>query len=536
MKQKFLLCIIVALSIGACGIKQSSTPNKTSTLRVDIGMEPPTLDPALAEDAYAFRVVNDLFGGLVDWDQSNRPIAGMAESWDVSADGKTYTFHLRKNLKFSDSMPITANDFVYSWQRVINPKTASAYNFLLKGIINADSIADGKLAPDKLGVKAIDNNTFVVHLKYPNNAFLSYITVPDVFVVPRHIIEKYGHAWTDPRNIVTSGAYILKEHVLNGHILVEKNPNFYAAQKVKIDNVDYFPYNDVNVSLSNYKTNALDTTWQNVPIDQYAALKARYANEMHTVQWERLEYLVFNMQLAKYASNIKLRQALSMAIDRDVLVNNVLKSGQMPQYSVVTKTIDNGSYKNIVYNWSTLSAAKRIARARQLYKEAGYSAKNPLKINLSYRTNDLYKKVAIGIASMWGSVLGANVILQNQEWKSLIQNWHKGDFDISFAGWGADYNSITTYTTLYLCTSPNNYSHYCNNDYDTLIAMASITADKIKQQRIYSEALRIMMNTYSVIPLYEPAHQRLVKPRVQNYRIEDNYLDNVQSKWMNLNN
>ncbi|MBY0379331.1 MAG: peptide ABC transporter substrate-binding protein, partial [Burkholderiales bacterium] len=403
-----VLLLVISLGLISCS-KKDPNVNLKNTLRVDIEMEPPTLDPVLAEDAYAFRVVNDLFAGLVDWDQSNKPIPGMAKSWNISPDGMIYTFHLRRNLKFSDGTPITANDFVYSWQRVIDPKTASPYNFLLKSIVNASNIADGKLPPNKLGVRAIDNYTFVVNLAYPNNAFLSYITVPDVFVVPQHTIEKYGNTWTTPEHIVTSGAYTLKEHVLNGHILAEKNPNFYDAAQVRINNIEYFPYTDVNVSLANYKTNSLDTTWQNVPVDQYANLKHKYPNEMHTVQWERLDFLVFNMKSPKYADNIKLRQALTIAIDRNVIVNNVLKSGQIPLYSVVTPTIENGLYKDVKYSWANLPNNQQIKQAKQLYKEAGYSLKNPLKLTLSYRTNDLYKKVAIAISSMWYSALGVQV-------------------------------------------------------------------------------------------------------------------------------
>lgn len=535
MKRWLGFLIISCMLFSACSNKQEVS-NDANTLRVDIGMEPPTLDPALAEDAYTFRVVNDLFAGLIDFDQTNKPIAGMAESWEISPDGKTYTFHLHENLKFSDGTPITAKDFVYSWQRLIDPKTACAYSFLLKSIVNAQEILSGKLSSDKLGVEAVDNNTFRVKLDYPNNAFLSYMTVPDVFVVPRHIIQKYGNDWTNPKHMVTSGAYTLKEHVLNGYILAAKNPYYYNASNVKINRIKYFPYVDVNVALANYKTGVLDTTWQNVPIDQYKSLKRQYMSELHTVTWERLEFLNFNMTLPKYANNLKLREALSMAIDRDILVKNVLKSGQRTLYSVVTPTIEAGKYAKIKYEWQSLSREKRLAKARQLYKAAGYSNKNPLKVTLKYKTNDLYRKVAISIAAMWSDELGVDVVLQNEEWKSLIQSLHNANYDISFGGWGADYNSITTYTPIYACNNANNHSHYCNKQYDSLIDQAIRTVDNNKQELLYKQALQLMLNSYSIIPLFQPSHQRLVNSRVQNYHIKDNYLDNVQSKWMTLRN
>lgn len=527
------LCLLLI----ACGNSSiyDSQANLKNTLRVDIGMEPPTLDPALAEDLYAFRVINDLFAGLVDWDQSNRPIPGMASSWTISPDGKSYTFHLRNDLKFSDGVPITANDFIYSWQRLVDNKTASPYNFLLKNVVNANAIISGKLDKTQLGVKAIDDYTLEVQLEYPNNAFLSYLTVPDTFVVPRHVIDKYGKDWTSPKHIVTSGAYLLTEHVLNGHLRAIKNHNFYAAKQVKIDNIEYFPYMDINVSLANFKTGTLDTTWQNVPVDKYHRLKQDYPHELHTVQWERIEYLVFNMQLAKYANNLKLRQALSLAVDRNALVNEVLKSGQSPLYSVVSPTIENGTYRDIKYTWSNLSNQNRLKKARQLYKEAGFSDKNPLKLSLSYRNNDLYKKVSLSLAAMWSNSLGVKTTVNAMEWKSLIQALHRGDYDIAFAGWGADYNSVSTYTPLYLCSSPNNYSHYCNNSYDQLIITTDNILDAQSQKAGYQQALSLILNSYSTIPLYQPAHQRLVRVRVHNYQINNNYLDNVQSKWFSLN-
>ncbi len=528
---------ISILSLVACFHNETNknTDDKiNNTLYVDIGFEPPSLDPALAEDGYSYRIVNDLFAGLIDFDQTNRPIPGMATSWDISADGKTYTFHLRKDLKFSDGTPIKAKDFVYSWRRLINPKTGSAYNFLLSSVINGKRIINDKMTADNLGIKALDDYTFEVNLEYPNNAFLSYMTMPNLFVVPQKIIEKYGRNWTDPLHIITSGAYILKEHVLNGHILAEKNPNYYDAKNVSIEKIKYYPFVDTNVSISNYKLKTIDTSWQTVPVDRYQELKNKYPKELHTIQWERIEFLNFNLKLPKYAKSLKLRKALTMAIDREVLVKDVLKSGQIPLYSIVTPTIENGKYADVKYDWSSQSREKQIIEAKKLYNEAGYNINHPLTIILKYRNNDLYKKMSIAIAAMWREVLGVNVQLQNQEWKGLIQALHKGEFDIAQGGWGADFNSVTTYTSLFLCNNGNNNAHYCNKKYDNLVIEAEQTADINKQQELFKEAIKIAQDDYAVIPLFEPTHQRLVNPRVQGYDIEQNYLDNVQSKWFSL--
>lgn len=526
------LCIVLIFTtLVSCSNKDKS-PN--DVLRVDVGTEIPTFDPVLAEDGYTYRVINDLFAGLVDFDQANRPISGMASHWDISVDGLTYTFHLRDGLKFSDGSPIKASDFVFSWKRLVDPKTGSSYAFLLKDIDGANAITDGKASIDTLGVSAPDDKTFVVKLSHPTNAFLNYITTPDAFVVSEAAVKKYGNDWTKPQNIVTSGAYLLKEHVVNGYILAEKNPLYYQADMVKIPSVKYFPFVDANASISNYKTGALDTTWQNVPIDQYQSLKKQYPNELHTFPWERVEFLNLNMKLPKYANNAKLRQALAMAIDRETLAEVVLSAGQTPLYGVVTPTIENGKYKDIRYSWSTLPQSQKLAKAKELYKEAGFSASKPLEITLKYQTNDLYKKVMIAIASMWQNNLGIKVTLVNEERKVLSQDWKNANYDIAQGTWGADYNSVTTYIPMFICNNGNNRSHYCNPKYDALVAQAEATSDPAKQEKLYKEALNIVMSDMPIIPLYEPTHQRLVSTRVNGYDIDTNYLDNVQSKWFTL--
>lgn len=524
--------VLLSTSVISCSNKNKVLDG--NTLRVDVGTEIPTFDPVLAEDGYTYRVMNDLFAGLVDFDQANRPIPGLASNWDISPDGLTYTFHLRDGIKFSDGSPIKASDFVFSWKRLVDPKTGSSYAFLLKDVAGADAITEGKASIDTLAVSALDDKTFVVKLSHPTNAFLNYITTPDAFVVSEAAVKKYGNDWTKPQNIVTSGAYVLKEHVVNGYILVEKNPQYYQESMVSIPYVKYFPFVDVNASLSNYKTGALDTTWQNVPIDQYQTLKKQYPNELHTFAWERVEFLNLNMTLPKYANNAKLRKALAMAIDREDLANIVLGAGQTPLYGVVTPTIENGKYKDIKYSWASLSQEKRIAEAKELYKQAGFSANKPLEITLKYQTNDLYKKVMIAITSMWQKNLGVKVTLVNEERKMLSQDWKNANYDIAQGTWGADYNSVTTYIPMFICNNGNNRSHYCNPKYDALVAKAEATSDPKQQTALYKEALNIVMNDMPIIPLYEPTHQRLVSPRIHGYDIDTNYLDNVQSKWFTL--
>ena len=533
MNKIILATLSSLIFLTACS---KSTAHPADQLRVDVGSEVSSLDPTIAEDVNAARIIDDLFSKLVDYDQQNNVIPGLASSWEVSGDGKTYTFHLRKDVKFSDGTPITANDFVYSWQRLVNPKTASSYNFLLDGVVNGQAIIDGKLPPDNLGVSAPDKNTFVVKLIAPDAAFLARNTLGNLAVVPQKVIEKYGDKWTMPGNIVTSGAYVLKEHIVNGYILAEKNPYYYDAKEVSISQVKYFPYVDTNAAVASYASGSLDTTYQNVPIDQFAKIKKDYTNQLHTVKQEALGFYEFNMKLPELANNLKLRQALSMAIDREVLSNQVLNGEKSPVYSVVTPTVENGKYAQLKYEWAGWPAEKRIAEAKKLYALAGYSENHPLNITITYNTNDMYKKISLALAAMWKANLGVNVTLANQEWKQFLLTRHKADYQVARGGWFADYNSVSNYTSLYTCDSPQNDSKFCDHKFDAMVTKAAAERNPEKRQALYLQALQIVQDSYSILPLFQFSYTRLVKPYIKDYDIDHNYLDHVQSKWMKIAN
>ena len=536
MRIKKVFCgsqiICFGLILGACSHSESTLQHPLDTLRIDVGSEAPTLDPALSEDAAAGRIINDLFAGLVDFDQQNNPIPGMAESWNISANGKTYTFHLRDNLKFSDGSRITANDFIYTYRRVVDPKTASGHNYLLAGVVNGNKIIKGELPPTSLGISAPDAKTVVIQLDHPDANFLNYLTLGTVGVVSQKTISKYASAWTQAQNMVTSGAYVLSEHVVNGHILLTKNPYYFQESQVAIAKVDFFPYVDHNAGLSAYKTGGLDLVYQSVPIDQYQNLKQQYPSELHTIQQEGIYFYDLNQLLPQFKNNPELRQALSMAIDRNALVNKVLGQGETELYSNVTSTVESGAYKSVRYSWADLPYDEQVKIAQQLYAKAGYSASHPLKIDLSYNTDDLHKKIALAIAGMWKSTLGVEVTLSNQEWKTFIASRHSGNYVVARDRWVADYNSVTSYTQLYLCNGMQNNSHYCNPAYDKLVTAAENSSDLAQQQQLYRQALALALNDYAIIPLFQPNYSKLVKPYVSNLDVEHNFFNVEQSKWV----
>ena len=536
LKNIFIIVFIIyGLLITSCSKKTEETTTEQhpqNRLRIALSGEIPSLDPQLREDIVSTRVMYDLFAGLLDFDQQNRPIAGMAESWQISPDKKIYTFKLRKNLKFSDGSPITANDFVYSWQRLVDPKTGSTYNWLLDNVVNGKNIIENKMDKTKLGVTALNNLTFVVTLLNPDSAFLSKCTLPNLFVVSKNVIQKYGNEWTKPQNIVTSGAYILKEHVVNGYMNAIKNPFYYDAHNVKINEVVYFPYENINASIAAYTSGQIDLTFVSVPIDQYQSIKQKYKSQLNSVPQDSVYYYNLNMLQPEFKNNLKLRMALSMAVDRNILTKEVLNTGQIPIYSVVSPTIEHGKYKDVKYGWSSWSRKKQILTAQKLYKEAGYNKNKPFQSVILYNNSEVNKKIAISLVSMWQEVLGAKITLQNQEWKTFLIDRRKGNYQISRDAWLADYDNVTFYTPLYQCGNIQNRSHYCNPQFNQLIDKALVTLDDKQQQQLYTEAFNIALNDYSTIPLFENTYQRLVKPYVKGLNLSKNYLDHSQSKWI----
>lgn len=523
--------ISAALIISGCSNKTQNADSNMIT--VDLGADISTLDPQMAEDVQSTRVAYDLFEGLLTQDQSNKPIPGLAEKWDISPDGKIYTFHLRNGLKFSDGSPITADDVVYSFQRVADPKIASPYNLLVSNVVNGQAIIDGKMAPTNLGIKAINNNTVQITLNHADNAFLSICTQPEVAVVSKANIAKFGQSWTAPKNMVTSGAYKLDERVVQGYILESKNPYYYDAKNVAIAKVKFLPITDFNASFSQYKTGAIDITYL-LPADQYKEIKASIPDQVHTVSWETIEYYDFNMTSAKFKDNLKLRQALSMAIDRQTLVKDVQGKGQKPLYSYATNTIEGGKFAGLDYAWASLPRDKQISEAQKLFKEAGYGPSHPLQISISYNTKDSNKKNVLAIASMWQQVFGTNsiqVTSSNQEFKTFLQARHKADYDIARDGWVADYDSISSYTNLYQCNNPQNNAHSCTAGYNDLINQAQISTDPVQQVALTRQALKLAMDNYVIIPLYQDTYYRAVNPRVKGYTPDTNHLDHVMSKW-----
>lgn len=530
-KLKIILATCIAVSLSACN---DNAKNAQRILNVDIGAEVAAVDPAMIEDGNSERVGYDLFSALVSFDQAGNLIPGLAESWDISPDNKVYTFHLRDNLRFSDNSPITANDVVFSWRRIADPKTGSPYSMYMAKLKNGNDIISGKLPVDKLGIKAIDDKTVEVELINPEPAFISMCSLVNLSIVSEKNIIAFGKSWIDPKNMVTSGAYTIKSWVTNGYMLVNKNPYYYDAKNVKIENVKFFPIVDANDSLNHYKTGDIDITWS-IPTNQYNSIKEQFGNQLHTNLAEAMIYLDLNMKLAKYADAPKLRQALSMAVDREALTKEVLGQGQKPLYSFVTPTIENGKFANLNYEWSKWSRESQNDNARNMLQKAGYNQQHPLEVNILYGNSEINKKVVLSVASMWQNVFGNSVIVKTttNDWKSFLAARKAGNYDVERTGWLPSYNYVDNYLVLFTCNSPQNTSHYCNPKLDKMLENAKL-ATPDERVKIINNALVMAQNDYFIVPLFQNTKSQLVNPNLKGYSEKHNHLGLEQSKWYNF--
>ncbi|AHY13606.1 MULTISPECIES: oligopeptide ABC transporter substrate-binding protein OppA [Citrobacter] len=497
------------------------------TLVRNNGSEVQSLDPHKIEGVPESNINRDLFEGLLISDVDGKPSPGVAEKWD-NKDFKVWTFHLRKDAKWSDGTPVTAQDFVYSWQRLANPNTASPYaSYLQYGhIVNIDDIIAGKKPVTDLGVKAIDDHTFEVTLSEPVPYFYKLLVHSSVSPVPKAAVEKYGDKWTQPANIVTNGAYKLKDWVVNERIVLERNTNYWDNAKTVINQVTYLPISSEVTDVNRYRSGEIDMTYNNMPIELFQKLKKEIPNEVHVDPYLCTYYYEINNQKAPF-NDVRVRTALKLAMDRDIIVNKVKNQGDLPAYSFTPPYTDGA--KLVEPEWFKWSQEKRNEEAKKLLAEAGYTAEKPLTFDLLYNTSDLHKKLAIAAASIWKKNLGANVKLENQEWKTFLDTRHQGNYDVSRAGWCADYNEPTSFLNMVLSDSSNNTVHYKSPVFDKLIADTLKVTDEAQRSELYSKAEQQLDKDSAIVPVYYYVNARLVKPWVGGYSGKDP-MDNIHVK------
>lgn len=501
-------------------------PQGAQVLHHGNGSEPNSLDPHRADGVSTANIVRDLFEGLTGISPAGEVVPASAESWTISADGLVYVFTLRERLRWSDGSPVVAEDFVAGLQRSADPATGNAYAQMLLPIANAAAIFKGSLPAKSLGVSTPDVRTVEIRLAAPTPYLLGLLAHASTLPVHRPSLAQWGRDFARPGRLVSNGAYKLKSWVVQSEVELVRNRYYWNNAQTTIERVVYHPSEDVNAELKRYAADDFDTTYE-IPLSQAQALRTRYGRELRIAPYLGSYYYGFNLAKSPFKDNLKLRKALTMAIDREVIVGKVMSGVAQPAYSYVPPGMWN--YTAQVPAWAAWSRAQKLAEARRLYAEAGYSEKHPLEVELRYNTHDDHKRIAIVIAAMWKQWLGVKTRLVNEEFKVFLQNRKLHEVTQVFrSAWISDYDDATSFLDLLTATHGRNDSVYRNPAYDVLLAEAANTADVASRRALLEQAERMVLDDLPVLPIYTYVSKHLVKAWVAGW--QDNAYDYHYSK------
>lgn len=484
------------------------------TLNRANGAEPDSLDPHKASGHWEFNIIGDMFLGLMTLNAAGNPILGAAESYAASADGKTYTFTLRDHI-WSDGVPVTAHDFVYSFRRLFNPKTAAQYASVMYPIKNAEAVNGGRLPPDQLGVRAIDDKTLEIAFHFEVPYIAELMTHMTAFPVPRHVVERHDDAWIMPQNVVTSGPYLLKEWVPNDHILLVKNPSFAKASTVKIENVYYYPTPDSSAALKRFRAGEFDMITEDIPSQQIDWLRANLPRELKLMSYIGTKYVQFNLARKPF-DDIRVRKAISMAMNREVIVSKVTRENEEPGYALVPSCMP-GYPGKAQPDFRSMRMVDRIVEAKRLIAEAGYGPQNPLTFDYNVPATSQAKLVSVVLQEMWRQV-GAQVRLVQLEPQVHYQLLRKRDFQCGWCGWAADYRDAKNFLFLFQTSSTDmNFSNYSSKAFDSLMDKSDQEGNGAKRQLLLQAAEQVLLNDAPLASVFFATTPDLVSPQVKGW-------------------
>jgi oligopeptide transport system substrate-binding protein len=518
------LCILIA----ACGGDADRVTG--NVLNRGLGAEPESLDYHKARSSQAGDVQRDLGEGLAGYTPEGELVPRAALRWEVSDDGLEYRFWLRPDARWSTGEPVTAEDFVYSFRRLVDPATASFYSQSIIDVGNAEAILAGEKAVEELAATAEEEFLLHLGLARPAPYFLALLTHPSMFPVHRASVERHGDAFARPGNLVTNGAYRLLAWELGSLIELERNENYWDNESTAIDRVRHHFIAEPAVELNRYRAGELHIT-STVPPEAFARMRETRPDELRVAPYLNVYYYGFNLTKPPFKGNPEVRRALSMAIDRDALTESVTGRGETPAWSWVPPGVDN--YDERRFPYATMSDEEREAAAKQAYRDAGYGDGKPLEIEIRYNTSDTHQRIALAIQSMWRNVLGVEATLVNEEFQVLLSNMRAKEVTQVFrSSWLGDYNDANTFLQVMLSDAPSNLTGYANREFDALVARASVQTDPEERRRYLQEAESLLLADHPVIPIYFFVSKHLVSPRVGGWG--DNVLDYHYSQHLSL--
>lgn len=513
---KTLLAAVVGL--GVLGLSLASTgtalAQSDKLLTIGNGAEPDTLDPHKTTGTWESTIVGDMIMGLMTEDVYGEAIYGSAVSHEISPDGLVYTFKMRDGLVWSDGVPVTAHDFVFSMRRILNPATASQYASLLYVIKNAEPVNIGDMAGEGLGTRAIDDMTLEITLENPAPFFLELLTHQTMAPVPMHKVKELGANWVKAGNYVSNGAYTLDEWVPQGHVRLVKNELFYDAANVAIEEVVFIPTVDAAAALNMFRAGELDYN-RGAPLQQVDWMKENIPDEFISHPYMGLSYIQINTVKEPF-NDPRVRVALSMALEREVMTDKILRAGQTPAYGFVPPGVNNHEFGERM-SFESLPLAERIQMARDLLAEAGFDRSNPLTFEYKYREGIDGKRLAVVARAMWQRI-GVKVNLLKVEVKTHYADLRVGNFEVADAGWIADYNDSQNF--LYLLqtsTGQMNYGKYSNPVFDALMDEANQTLDLKARAGLMRKAEAIVLADQPLIPTFFASSQSLVHTYVKGW-------------------
>lgn len=509
---------------------QATSPVGETVLRRGNGTEPESLDPHKARSIQAADVLRDIGEGLVGYSSTGELIPAAAEKWEISDDGRQYDFWLRPEARWSNGETVTAEQFVYSFRRLADPATAAFYIQSLADIANAADIIAGIKPPESLGVDAPEDFRLRIRLTNATPYFLSLLTHPSTFPVHPGSIEQYGDAFAKAGNLLSNGAYKLDAWEPGSVIRLSRNENYWNNAGTAIDKVLHYVTPEPQVELNRYRAGELDMT-STVPPEAFAAIRKERPDELRVAPYLGVYYYGLNLTREPFKDNPKLRQALSMAIDREVLTEKITRRGEAPAYSWVPPGVAN--YEAIRAPYADMSNDERIAAARRLYKESGYTEDNPLEVEIRYNTSETHQRIALTIQSMWREALGVEATLINEEFQVLLSNISAKQVTQVFrSAWNGDYNDAHTFLQIFLSGNPSNMTGYSSKDFDSLMQRAAEQTDLLRRRWYLEEAERLLLADNPVIPLYFYVSKHLVSPRIGGWG--DNVLDYHYSQHLSI--
>jgi oligopeptide transport system substrate-binding protein len=516
-----LLTVAVALLVlSGCGDPGGDAivatgAESATVLQRGNGGEPGTLDPHLAEESASGQIVRDLYEGLTAEAADSAIVPGVARAWELDAAGTSYTFHLREDASWSNGEPVVAADFVFALRRSLNPETAAPLAEMLWPIRNARAISEQRMPVADLGVRAIDSSTLVIELESPTPYFLALLANPIAFPVHEATLAEHGRRFARPGVKVSNGAYRLTEWMMQSHVRLDRNEHYWERDAVDIDTVYFHVTEDVNSEFNRFRAGELDFTFQ-VPNSQFHWSRENLGDQLKSDPYLSTYFLLLNFRSAGI-DDVRVRKALSLVIDREVLAQRVVGTGERPAYAFVPDSMPG--YPGVRYEWADWPMERRIEEARRLMTQAGYGAGKPFRPEFHYNTSENHRRIAVAVASMWREHLGVEASVLNMEWKALMQlRRDTAGWQVLRFGWVADYADPNAFLELLTSGHGQNTLGWSNPEYDRTLAEANLESDPVLRAQLLGEAEKLMLEDYPLIPLFFSVNKRLVRQNVRGYQ------------------